>query len=175
MIDWISIFDETQIARGASESEVASLARDFSRPLSEKEIVEIRADLLKTKTDIQLYDPAKWFLPSKPLPESFLNFLTWNNGGWCRTGEREFGFLSTPDLRDYTLAYMFPSFMPGAIPFALNGGGIFYVFDMREESRNGEYPILTAASGNLGYEDAKVVGESFVEVCQGTINIEKLK
>ncbi|HEX8177235.1 MAG TPA: SMI1/KNR4 family protein [Pyrinomonadaceae bacterium] len=172
MIDWTSVFDETQVAKGATGAEGAAFAKDFALPLSENEIAEIKADLLKAKIDVQLYDPAKWVLPNKPLPETFLNFLTWNNGGWCRKGEREFGFLGIPDLRSYTLAYMFPAFMPEAVPFALNGGGVFYVFDMREEPDGGEYPILISASGNLGYEDAKVVAQSFIEVCSGTTNIE---
>lgn len=172
MVNWSSIFDEMQIAKGASETEVIAFAKDFALPLSEKEIAEVRADLLKSKMDVERYDPSKWIIPSKPLPESFLKFLMWNNGGWCRTGKREFGFLGTSDLRGYTLAYLFPEWMPSAIPFALNGGGVFYVFDMREEPQNGEYPILIANAGNLGYEDAKVVAQSFIEVCSGRTNVE---
>ena len=69
---------------------------------------------------------------------------------------------------------MFPEWMPGAIPFALNGGGVFYVFDMRQQPQNGEYPILMAEAGTLDFEYAKLIGNSFLEVCQGTTNIEDL-
>jgi hypothetical protein len=69
---------------------------------------------------------------------------------------------------------MFPEWMQGAIPFALDGGGVFYVFDMREKAKNGEYPILISEAGNLGYHDAKLIANSFLEVCQGTINVEEL-
>jgi len=174
MIDWISIFDEAQIAKGASEDEIACFVTEFPKPLSETELATTKTDLLKLKLDIEVYNPAKWILPNKPFPPSFLNFLSWNNGGWCRKGEREFGFLATFDFREYMLAYMFPEWMESAVPFALNGGGVFYVFDMREEPINGEYPILITKAGNQGYHDAKLIADSFVEACSGTTNIEDL-
>jgi hypothetical protein len=171
MIDWPTIFDDWEIQKGASEEEIEIFAKTFNSPLSEKEIAEIQTNLLKINLDIKEYNPGNWTLPNRSFPPSFLDFLTWNNGGWCRTGEREFGFLATFDLREYTLAYMFPEWMPGAVPFALDGGGVFYIFDMREESQNGEYPILVSGAGNLDYEYAKSIGNSFLEVCQGTTDI----
>lgn len=68
MIDWASIFDETKVAKGASEIEIASFAREFSRPLSENEIAEIKAEFLKSKIDVELHNPATWVLPNRPLP-----------------------------------------------------------------------------------------------------------
>lgn len=174
MIDWNLIFDEVKLSKGASEPEIADFVKEFPMPLSEREIEKIRNDLRKINLDAEVYDPAKWSLPNKPFPLSFLDFLTWNNGGWCRTGEREFGFFSTADLREYTLAYMFPEWMKDAVPFALDGGGVFYVFDMRREAKNGEYPILTTAAGNQGYDDAVLIADSFIEACSGNINIEEL-
>ncbi|HEY4262442.1 MAG TPA: hypothetical protein VGM98_19930, partial [Schlesneria sp.] len=39
------------------------------------------------------------------------------------------------------------------VPFALDGAGGFYLFDMRNGPVNGEYPIATAHAGNLGWDD----------------------
>jgi hypothetical protein len=58
--------------------------------------------------------------------------------------------------------------MPGSLPFAFDGKGCFYLFDMRSGSVEGEYPVLFTGSGNLGYDDAVRVAESFVETCNGT-------
>lgn len=174
MIDWNSIFDDVQISKGASELEIETFVNEFSLSLSEREIESVNADFLKINLDTEIYDPAKWTFPNKPFPPSFLNFLTWNNGGWCRKGEREFGFFSTRDIREYTFAYMFPEWMKDSVPFALNGGGVFYVFDMREKSKNGEYPILITAAGNQGYHDAVLIADTFIEACSGNTNIEEL-
>lgn len=70
------------------------------------------------------------------------------------------------------LAYEFAEYMPGPFSFAMDGSGNHYIFDMRELSRNGEYPILVAHSGNLGYEDCVHVGNSLPELCMGTDEIE---
>ena len=45
------------------------------------------------------------------------------------------------------LAYELPEYMPNAVSFAMDGSGNHYMFDMREEPINGEYPILFAHSG----------------------------
>jgi len=60
--------------------------------------------------------------------------------------------------------------MPDSLPFAFDGYGDFYLFDMRRDPVEGEYPILFILSGNLGYEDAIIVATSFVEACNGTTN-----
>ncbi len=48
------------------------------------------------------------------------------------------------------LAYHVPEYMPLAVPFAFNGGGTFYMFDMRSPPVNGEYPIVCCGSGRWG-------------------------
>jgi hypothetical protein len=54
--------------------------------------------------------------------------------------------------------------MPDALPFALNGGGWFYVFDMRRDHPSKEYPILFTECGVLNYADAYPLGDSFMSV-----------
>ena len=174
MIEWASIFDDFQIEKGASEDEIAAFAKNFAAPLSAQDINDIRASTPENLSADELCNQSIWRLPNKPFPKSFLHFLMWSNGGWCRRGEREFQFLGTADLRTYTLIYQFPRYLPDAIPFALNGGGVFYVFDMREDPQNGEYPILGAAAGVLDYEESKFLAHSFIEVCRGTTDIEEI-
>jgi hypothetical protein len=66
--------------------------------------------------------------------------------------------------------------MPGALPFAFNGGGTFYLFDMRRPARKGEYPIVCTHSGNLGWEpDEHVrIAASFEAACRGAVNVDDL-
>lgn len=58
------------------------------------------------------------------------------------------------------LAYGLPEYMPNAVSFAMDGSGNYYLFDMREEKRNNEYPVLIAHSGSLGYEDCRHASNS---------------
>jgi hypothetical protein len=70
-------------------------------------------------------------------------------------GDRTFSpMFTTLTVRDYLLSYMVPEYMPGSLHFAFDGGGCFFLFDMRGEPVEDEYPILFVSAGNLGYEDA---------------------
>ena len=71
-------------------------------------------------------------------------------------------------MREYLLAYHVPQYMPRALPFAFDGSGRFYLFDMRDRPIQGEYPVLYVGAGSLRYEDAVAVASSFVEACRGT-------
>ena len=70
------------------------------------------------------------------------------------------------------LAYELPEYMEFSISFAMDGCGNHLVFDMRKRTENGEYPILAVHSGNLGYEDSRLIGNSFIEVCMGRTPID---
>lgn len=106
--------------------------------------------------------------------------LRWSNGGWCRNGEREFGFFPTDhptgSVREMLLAYCLPEVMPSALPFAFNGGGVFYLFDMRKEAKNDEFPIVCSHVGSIGWDldDYVVVADSFLAACQGKVDVENL-
>jgi hypothetical protein len=113
-------------------------------------------------------DPDLWKFPARPLPPSYLDFLCWSNGGFFLTGDRELQMLAAEELREYLLTYRLPYHRPGAVPFALDGGGGFYLFDLAEEpDGRGEYPIVFAPGGDLRFDDPEIVGRSFVEVCRG--------
>jgi hypothetical protein len=186
-INWEKVFEEAAPEAGASAAELAELAAGFAFPLSGDEVSEIvrrqrnpflrRDPLYRSWKPI---DPRPWRLPARKLPRSYLGWLRWSNGGLFRNGEREFGFFPALDskagVRAMLLAYEFPEYMPGALPFALNGGGTFYVFDMRKPAVRGEYPIFCAYAGNLGFgrgEGARVA-PTLLAACRGTTNVDDL-
>jgi hypothetical protein len=174
-IDWANIFAEAWPVAGASEAEIAHLIEQIRAPLSPGEVAVINAG---QRNPFRPGDPSQWVIPQRPLPQSYLGFLRFSNGGEFCNGGRRFQFFPALSprhgLRAMLLAYGFPEYMPLVLPFALNGGGVFYTFDMREAAVNGEYPILVTEAGNLGYEDAKLLAASFVEACEGKMNIEEL-
>ena len=173
-LDWLQIFDEVYKENGVSEKDITTLVEQIGLPLSEDEIHHINVTQRNPyPINNPLYnyykplDPTKWVIPDKPLPSSYLDFLRWSNGGWFRTEEREFDFFSTLDLRSIQLGAAFPQYMPNVIPFASDGGGNYYVFDMREKAIDEEYPIFIVDTSNLGFEDAKFLAPAFVEACKG--------
>jgi hypothetical protein len=81
-------------------------------------------------------------------------------------------------LREFLVSYHVPQYMPLAVPFAFNGGGVMYLFDMRDPpASDGEYPILCAHAGCLTFDphDSPKVADSFPEVCRGRFNVERLR
>jgi hypothetical protein len=181
MTDWDSIFEKVYPIPGASQEDIDMFVSSVLAPLTENEIVEINAGQRNPfppshslYNSYRPFDPRQWILPTLPLPFSYLNFLAWSNGPECVNGERSFGFLSTHEVRDYLLAYHIPEYMPLALPFALNGGGVFYLFDMRQKTEDGEYPIVVSHAGNLDWEDARFIAVSLVEACCGQTDIEDI-
>jgi len=174
-IRWENVFTQCFPAMGATKEELQALVSTICKPLSEEEALIINASQSNPfpKTDLlhatyEPFDPRRWRLPLKPLPPSFIGFLQWSNGGSFLSGKRWFDpILSTSDLREYLLSYHIPQYMPESLPFAFDGGGNFYLFDMRNDPIDGEYPILFTGAGNLGYEDAVFVADSFIEACKG--------
>ena len=73
--------------------------------------------------------------------------------------------------------HQLPEYMPGALPIAFNGGGTFYLLDMRGSAVGGEYPVVCAHAGYLSWEpDAcRVVANTLEATCRGTVNIDDLR
>ncbi len=73
-------------------------------------------------------------------------------------------------------AYGLRRWMPGALPIAFNGGGTFYLFDLRQDPVDGEYPVVSARAGNLGSEpdECVVVSDCFEAACRGWIDVDEL-
>ncbi|NOU79416.1 SMI1/KNR4 family protein [Paenibacillus sp. LMG 31459] len=164
---------------GASEPELTRFTEEWQKPLTQEEIAEITGRQRNPfPVNDPLYavyrpfDPALWTIPDLPLPAAYLSFLRYSNGGEFGNGERYVQLFGTDQLRSMMLAYEFPEYMPGGVPFAMDGSGHHYIWDMRTAREDGAYPILIAHSGNLGYEDAAWIAGSFEELCRGTVSAE---
>jgi hypothetical protein len=171
MGNWDTVFHERYPERGATETDIAELIAGLSMEMTSREVAEV----VKESPHLS---PGTWKLPCRPLPPEYLGLLRWSNGGEFRTGERWFQFFTALDARHCVratlLAYHLPQYMPGALPFAFNGGGVFYLFDMREPPTQGEYPILCSHACNLGYgpDECVAVAQTFLEACQGRVIVE---
>lgn len=157
---------------GATEEQMARFVEEWNAELSAAEMEDIKGRQVnpfhKTSPFYDQYtpiDPAGWKLPQRSFPASYLDLLKYSNGGEFQQGERLFQFFGTDDLREMNLAYELPEYMPNAVSFAMDGSGNHYMFDMREEPTNGEYPILFAHSGSLGYEECEQVANSLPALC----------
>ncbi|WP_028545518.1 SMI1/KNR4 family protein [Paenibacillus taiwanensis] len=181
-MNWKTVFEVCyQEFPGITEQQLEMVLNSWNKPLSKEEIMDISKrqcnPFPKSDPMYPLYkpfDPAKWTIPTNRLPASYLDLLRYCNGGEFATGERHFQFFSGDELRAMLLAYEFPQYMPGAVPFAMDGCGHHYVWDMRSDQNQAEYPILVAHSGNLGYEDALPIAGTLIELCKGTISVENL-
>ncbi len=187
-MDWAPVFDEAFPRPAAPDAVIARFIATIARPMSGAEIRRANAgqqnpfpasDPLHTAW--RPIDVSAWVIPDRPLPASYLSFLRWANGGEFRTGERWFQFFPARGaghgVRAMMLAYQIPQYMPGAVPVALNGGGTFYLLDLRRPPVEGEYPVVGARAGSLSWEPAAcvAVADSFVAACRGTVNIEDLR
>ncbi|MCU0494575.1 MAG: SMI1/KNR4 family protein [Chloroflexaceae bacterium] len=179
-MDWSSIFDERYPQPPATEEELGTFVGTLREPLSARELEEIRksAAVNPFPPSDPLYgtykpiDPTQWRLPEAELPTSYLDFLRYSNGGEFRSGRRWFQFFPALNeqfgVRAMLLAYEIPEYMPQALPFAFNGGGTFYLFDLRNGMTNGEYPIVVSHAGSLGWEqdNHRNIATTFVEACR---------
>jgi hypothetical protein len=182
-MDWAKVFDESYKQTGASDPALNRFVASVLAPLTCEEIDYINRNQRNPfpRTDpmyahFRPFDPRAWVLPTGLLPESYLSFLRWSNGGEFRTGEREFGFFDADGARGMLLGYNLPQYMPGALPIAFNGGGIFYLFDMRRPPVRGEYPVVCASAGNIGWgaDEHAVVAANFPKCCRGKVRVEDL-
>jgi len=167
-INWDKVFKKTiQRPPGLSRRDVSTFVRTVRRPLTAKELALAG-----------LGDNAhRWKLPDGPIPPSYLSFLRWSDGGEFQNGNRLLQFFPALDpehgVRIMMLLYLVPERVPGILPFAFNGGGIFYAFDMRmRPDRDDEYPIVAA---ECGYANVPTyLASTFLEACKGRKSIENV-
>jgi hypothetical protein len=188
MFDWSSVFDEAYPVAGASATDLERFVATVGQSLTPAEAGAInrgqRNPFPKGDPHYELwrpFDASQWVMPDRPLPASYLVLLRWSNGGEFRKGGRWFQFFPALDpghgVRAMLLAYHLPQYMPGALPFAFNGGGTFYLFDMRGAAKDGEYPVVCAHAGNLGWEPGEClrIAETLESACRGVADVDELR
>lgn len=158
MIGWAGIFtDWADTAEPAMEEEIVHLRDNVLAPLTDPEVTA-----LDDAWDFQATDRS---LTTHPFSVSYVDFLRWSNGGTFQNGDRQFQMFAVSEIRNYLLDYGIPAFMQGAIPFAMDGGGSFYLFDMRKPPVDDEYPVLFNHCSELEWDESIIVGSSFLEAC----------
>lgn len=178
VIDWVAVFDEIHPVEGAPKDLIDEFLTSVLQPLSMHEVNEaVEAQRNPFPAADPLHDswtpldPASWSMPSGDLPDDYIHFLQWSNGGEFLSGDRRFQFLPAIDpingVRAMLLAYCIPEYLPGLLPFAFDGGGTLYLFDMRQPLAHGNYPIVISHAGDLGFPVTKIA-DSLVAACEGT-------
>lgn len=166
---WPQEFD-SQPESPATDDDIAQFVESVFAPLTVDEIEELTQQHVRAVGGGHFeppFNPAGWRLPERQLPESYLNFLRFSNGGYFAGAKRDFDPLfSTHEVREYMLAYSIPHWMPRTCPIGFDGGGTFYLFDMRNESPINEYPVLFAHAGNLCFDDAVKLADTFAQLLQ---------
>lgn len=190
-VDWDAIFDlQHERPRGATPQELESFDAEVFGMLSIRELAEASIESVKDSERIYalrdsspqlrllaLTSPAKsWALPQGRLPRSFLSLLHWSDGPIVGHDELFLQVMSSGGacgVREMMLAYHFPKYAPGLVPFAMDGMSNFAAFDMRSAPANGEYPIVVFHAGSLGVEEETVlVAKSFTEFCRSSRAVE---
>jgi hypothetical protein len=186
-MDWDNVFETQQKEPGASQAVLDQFVAEVGLPIASAEVAAVKrgqqnpfppTDPLYTA--YRPFDPSVWVIPSRPLPPSYRSFLRWSNGGQFGNVERWFQLFPAIDdghgVRAMLLAYQLPEYMPGTLPIAFNGGGVFYLLDMRQPAVGGEYPLVAAHAGYLAWEPRawRFVADTFPDACRGTTNIEDL-
>jgi len=177
-MDWSSVFEFCfHQPPGCTSAQLATFTQQLSAPLTPDEIAAVVAQQHKGYPPGHPYhlplDPGGWRLPARPLPPAYLSLLAWSDGGGFGNGDRTLQFFASSGpagVRAMTLSYQLPYWMPGALPFAFDGGGVFYLFDLREPAdTDGEYPIIAATAGGLGWDDDEYrpVTSRFEDACRG--------
>lgn len=172
---WETLFDACAKEDGASSEMIAEFVRTALQPLSPDEVNEANASQQNPfaagdplHSVYQPFNAEIWAMPTYGFPMSYLAFLQWSNGGNFTKGSREFGFFPAVDpqcgVRAMMLAYQIPEYMPHAVPFAFDGAGTFYLFDMRQPPVDDEFPIVLSHAGSLGWDeyDHERIAEDFV-------------
>ena len=187
------MFEYREPRPGATQRQLADFVTQVRQPPTEQEIADVAAQQRnlfppgdRLHASYRPNDASRWRMSDRPLPASYLALLAWSDGGEFGTGAQWLQLFPTTGpsgVRAMTMAYHLPEYMPGALPFAFNGGGVFYLFDLREPANaDGEYPVVAAHAGNLGWAtheeccppECWPVADSLEQACRGRTNIEDL-
>lgn len=104
--------------------------------------------------------------PFTILDTSYKTFLLESNGGEFLRGEREYQMFSVNEICDFYEIYLFETYMPYALPFAMDGYGNFFLFDMRTQTSF----IYMVAANHMCWEseDCFQIAENFMALLEQT-------
>ncbi len=104
--------------------------------------------------------------PFTILDTSYKTFLLESNGGEFLRGEREYQMFSVNEICDFYEMYLFETYMPYALPFAMDGYGNFFLFDMRTQTSF----IYMVAANHMCWEseDCFQIAENFMALLEQT-------
>jgi hypothetical protein len=166
-MNWNNAFVDARCQLGAAPAVIDEFIESVCAPLTQTEMQELTEEhrrALGGGAFDPVFDPSIWKLPCRAFPATYLELLRHSNGGFFRGRYRDLDPLfSTFEVRDYMLAYSVPHWLPETLPFAFDGGGGFYLLDLRSPSTDDEYPIIWSHACNLSFEDARLLGPSFRE------------
>jgi hypothetical protein len=103
------------------------------------------------------------------LPESYLDFLKFSNGGEGFVGKYAYLLLyPAEDIPKLVKAAGVDRFAPGLILIGSDGGDTVYAFDTNQEST----PIVAASAECLSLDNTKTIGSDFEEFLTYLINLK---
>lgn len=119
----------------------------------------------------QIADIENWLkgqaFPYPVLPATLTELLLESNGGTFTCGQREYQVFSAAELQTLYESYQFDKYMPFALPWAMDGCGNFYLFNLRNE----DCAVYAVSAGNLGWgpDECYRIADS-LEDCLGQVN-----
>jgi hypothetical protein len=171
-LTWPALASWADPEPGATEEQIQQLLDSISEPLTEEKI-----RLLEERLGVNPYPPSDpahatympidaraLRMPARRLPDSFLDFLRWSNGGRFRHGNRELEFFGCEGVRNMRFNTCLVAFAPLVVPFGWHDGNMLG-FDTGKDPGNGEFPVVFVHQEMMRYPFE--VASGFVEFCRG--------
>ena len=97
--------------------------------------------------------------PFCELPDTYIELLKESNGGDFTTGNREYQLFSAEETLQAYQSYNFSVYMPFSFPFAMDGCGNFYIFNLREK----DDCVYAVSAGDLEWEECYKIADYLVQ------------
>ena len=108
--------------------------------------------------------------PICDLPDTYIELLKESNGGDFTTGNREYQLFSVEEAMQAYESYKFSIYMPFAFPFAMDGCGNFYIFNLR----NKDACVYAVSSGDLEWKECHKIADSFLHCLEQKESLDEI-
>lgn len=181
-MNWKNTFDEIYGANKIlSQETIHAFLKNWNIPLTEDELRYLKNNDQKPSfwndERYGIWKPKEfenWTFPQNDFPESFIELITEYSGCGFLKGDREFSIFGPNELRQMNIDYELPQYLNGAVSIGLDGAGNHIIFDMRLNNPNNEYKIYGVHSGNLDWDGAKLIANTFIQFVNETKNIDEI-